>query len=250
MTTPSARWEPLTEAGKVLVTKEHCFGTDTLLLSRFSAPKKGELAAELGAGCGAISLLWCLSDETLRVHAVELQEEACSLLRRSVSENRLEERLSVHHADLRALKGELEAGKFDLVACNPPYSAEGSGLKSSVTARSMARHEETCTLREVIESAARLLKFGGRFCLCQRPERLCDVLTELRRASLEPKRLLFVQQRQKSAPNLFLAEGKKGAKPNLQLLANLVIEDSAGGYSEEMKALYGAYGEAAKCPEN
>ncbi len=246
----TARWEPLTREGRVLVTKEHGFGTDTILLARFAAPRAGERAAELGAGCGAASLLWCLSSGEVRVDAVELQEKACGLLRRSVAENRLEERLAVHHADLRALEGVLDAGRCDLVACNPPYQPAGSGKASDDPARRMARHEETCTLREIAQAAGRLLRFGGRFCLCQRPERLCDVLLALREASLEPKRLRFVQQREGSAPNLFLAEGKKGARPGLQLLPNLIIEDRAGGYTREMEALYGSYREAAECPEN
>ena len=246
----TARWEPLTREGRVLVTKEHGFGTDTVLLARFAAPRAGERAAELGAGCGAASLLWGLSSGEVRVDAVELQEEACGLLRRSVAENRLEERLAVHHADLRALEGVLDAGRCDLVACNPPYPPAGSGKASDDPARRMARHEETGTLREIAQAAGRLLRFGGRFCLCQRPERLCDVLLALREASLEPKRLRFVQQREGSAPNLFLAEGKKGARPGLQLLPNLIIEDRAGGYTRELEALYGSYREATECPEN
>lgn len=90
----------------------------------------------------------------------------------------------------------------------------------------------------MVAAAARLLKFGGRFCLCQRPERLCDVLTLLRQQGLEPKRVRFVQQRPGSAPWLFLCEGKKGAKPFLQVEAPLLIEGE-DGFSEELLKIYG-----------
>ena len=44
--------------------------------------------------------------------------------------------------------------------------------------RRRTRHEqaESCTVQEVCRAAADLLQYGGRFCLCQRPERLTDVL--------------------------------------------------------------------------
>ena len=55
---PGARWEPLSSACRALVTREHSFTTDTLLLADFSLPRRGEVCADLGTGCGAIPLLW------------------------------------------------------------------------------------------------------------------------------------------------------------------------------------------------
>lgn len=115
---------------------------------------------------------------------------------------------------------------------------EGGGILSEWESEKIARHETQCSLADVVAAAARLLKFGGRFCLCQRPERLCDVLTLLRQQGLEPKRVRFVQQRPGSAPWLFLCEGKKGAKPFLQVEAPLLIEGE-DGFSEELLKIYG-----------
>ena len=54
----NTRWEPLWGGAKVLVSREHGFGTDAVLLAHFSRPKPGEVWADLGTGCGVIPLLW------------------------------------------------------------------------------------------------------------------------------------------------------------------------------------------------
>ena len=74
-------WEPLSPQAAVRVSRVHRFNTDTILLADFSMPKKGERCAELGAGCGVISLLWALRSDPARVFAVELQEDAAALCR-------------------------------------------------------------------------------------------------------------------------------------------------------------------------
>ena len=88
--------------------------------------------------------------------------------------------------------------------------------ESASSAARLARHEQPGTLDEVVAAASRLLRFGGRFCLCHRPERLADVVAALRRRGLEPKRLRTVQGAAASAPWLLLLEAKKGGKPGLR----------------------------------
>ena len=234
--------EPLGNGMEIFVSDSYHFSTDTILLADFSQPANGKRCADLGTGCGTIPLLWLKRADRLRVTAVELQEDACSLLQRSISHNHLEEQLTVLHADLRALKGVLPFGAFDTVVCNPPYKPGGSGILNPEDAKTLARHEAACTLDDVCQSAAALLQFGGRFCICQRPERLPDVTESMRRFGIEPKRLRLVQQRRTKAPKLFLLEGRRGGKRVfLDVLPTLFIEDENGGFSEEMLAIYGDY---------
>ena len=70
----------------------------------------------------------------------------------------------------------------------------------------------------MLAAASRLLKNGGRFCICHRPERLADLLSGLRACSLEPKRLrLLLAAPGDAVPWLVLCEAKKGAGPGLQM---------------------------------
>ncbi len=236
------RKEPLGSGYSIFVTDEHHFSTDTILLANFCAPKKHEKAVELGAGCGTISMLWARDRVPEHIYAVEIQPEACRLMEQSVALNGEQDRISVINADMRALKGTVPFGNADLVACNPPYKLEGSGLVNPNDAHKLARHELSCTAEDVVRTAASLLRFGGRFCMCQRPERLTDIMCIMRNNSIEPKRLRFVQQRQSKEPKLFLIEGKKGAHTGgLVVMPTLFIEDSSGGFSQEMLSVYGIY---------
>jgi tRNA1(Val) A37 N6-methylase TrmN6 len=90
------------------------------------------------------------------------------------------------------------------------------------------------------EAAAWLLKFGGRLCVCLRPERLCELMCKMSAAGIEPKRLRTVSKRDGCAPWLVLVEGKRGGKPGMTVEPQLNIYDG-DEYSEYMKKLYSDY---------
>lgn len=235
-------FEPLGKGFSVMVSDVHRFSTDTILLADFSKPEGKRLCADLGTGCGTIPLLWLRDNRDAEADAVELQEDACALARQSVAHNGLESRLRVHHADLRSLKDVLPFGCYDLVACNPPYKLSGTGIQNPDGARLIARHESECTLEDICATAAKLLQFGGRFCICQRPERLTDALEAMRAHGMEPKRLRLVQQRRDKEPKLFLLEGRRGGRRGfMQVMSTLFIENEQGGFSDEMLQIYGSY---------
>ena len=229
------RVEPLGGGINIIVNDMYHFSTDTILLADFAKPRKGTAAVDLGTGCGTIPLLWSRNDKGLKIKAVEIQSEACELLRRSVELNGLNN-IEVVNADLREL--ELPKGCFDLVVCNPPYKESGTGIKNPGSEKLLARHEESCTFDEVCDAARSLLQFGGRFAVCLRPDRLTDALESMRENDLEPKRLRFVQQRQGKAPKLFLLEGRRGGRRG-----GLTVEGTLFIESDEMLAIYGEYKE-------
>ena len=236
--------EPLGNGIKVIVSKNHAFGTDTVLLANFSAPRKSDNVCELGTGCGAIPLIWSRDDVPQSVTAIDIQEEACSQLCRSVTLNGLENRFTVLCSDLRELKGKVQYSSYDLVVCNPPYKAAGTGIVNPEVSHKIARHELACTMDDIVFAASKLLNFSGRLCMCQRPERLSDIICSMRKYNIEPKRLRFVQQRMSKAPKLFLIEGRRSGKPNgLIVEPTLYIENESGTLSDEMIRIYGAYKE-------
>ncbi len=236
--------QPLGNGLQVIVSKQHHFFTDTILLADFSKPKRKETAVELGTGCGTIPLLWSRENPPLHIYAVEIQENAVDMAKRSVAMNHLEENITVICEDLRCLKGKLPIVHCDVVVCNPPYKPLGTGLVSRDDAHAIVRHENSCTIEDVVQSASSLLRFGGRFCLCLRPERLSDTIVTMRKYHIEPKRLRMVQQRHDKPPKLFLLEGRQGGKEGgLNVLPTLFIEKENGMFSDEMMEIYGSYKE-------
>ena len=234
--------EPLGSGVKIYVSKSYHFSTDTILLADFSMPKSGKKCVDLGTGCGTIPLIWLKREKERTVDAVEIQQNACELAQKSVEQNGFGDKMNVINSDLRELKGKLDFGCYDLVACNPPYKLSGSGIQNPESAKQIARHETECAFEDICEAASKLLQFGGRFCVCQRPERLADIMESMRRSSIEPKRLRIVQQRKSKAPKLFLLEGRKnGNRGYLDVMPTLFIEDENGDFSAEMLEIYGDY---------
>ena len=234
---PGERLEHLGGGIHAVVSKAHAFGTDAMLLAHFSQPKKGWRLCDLGTGSGIIPLLWCKDGEGYRIDACEIQPGAADMARRAVALNSLD--ISIYNIDMREIGTDFNH-QYDLVACNPPYSRAGASLLNPDTAFATARHEIACTLEDVIVTAARLLKFGGRLCMCHKPERLADIVTLMRAHGVEPKRMRFAQKRAGAKPWLLLIEGRRGGRPELRVEPTLIAEEG-GELTEEMRLIYGNY---------
>ena len=152
---------------------------------------------------------------------------------------------TLHGRILSSEGGGVEYATVGVVDSRTPHgaTADDRGYYSLTVRETDSVTELACNLDDICEAARWLLRFGGRFVICQRPERLTDVLSSLRAHELEPKRLRLVQGRADKAPKLFLCEAKRGAKPGyMDVLPSLIIEDK-NGFTEEMKQIYGAYKE-------
>lgn len=230
--------EPLTGGIYVYSSEEHRFGTDAFLLASFSGWRRKDIAADLGTGCGIIPMIMQRDDPPAKVYGVEIQEQGIMQFRMGIEKSGLsEERVTPVLADLKVLWNDAPYGQCDLVTCNPPYKAYRAGIESSLTAQKIARHEILCNIYDVCEAAKKLLKFGGRLCICNRPERLADCMDAMRKSGIEPKRLRFVAKNPESAPWLFLLEGKKGSKPFMQVEPQLHIRTESGD-CDEIRRLY------------
>ena len=237
------RREPLGRGFFVNVTGHHGFGTDAVILSHFAAPKNNDTLVDLGTGCGIIPLLMLRDGFLKSAVGVDISQEAAELLKITVSQLELS-KLTVIHSDLNDLKGKIPFGCHTLVTCNPPYKAPGAGITNTDSVNRVARHEVACTLEDVVRTAAGLLQSGGRFCICQRPERLAELMELMSKYKTEPKRLRLVAQRRGREPWLILLEGRRGGNRGLRIEPTLYVEDENGGFSPEMTALYGPYKEA------
>lgn len=203
------RTEPLTPYTLSWPDGVFPLGGDALALGEFAAIKPRWRVCDLGTGSGALLLLLARRVEgALSLTGVELDARSAQTARDNLSANGLAGEILT--GDLR--ENLLPAGAFDLVISNPPYFPAGGG-KSAGPARS----EEFCSLDELCTAAARLVKNGGRFALCHRPERLVDVLCALRARDLEPKRLKLVSHSPAHPPSLLLVEGGKQGKPGLKV---------------------------------
>ena len=231
------KFEKLTEKIYVCASSDHRFGTDAFLLAYFSEYRQKDKACDLGTGCGIIPLIMQKCRPPQVTYAVDIQEGAIEQLRLGMERSETTGIIPVC-ADLKELWDGAPLGQLDLVTCNPPYKAANAGFESVITAQRIARHEIMCDINDVCRAASRLLKFGGRLCVCNRPERLSDVIFAMKNNGIEPKRLRFVSKNPESAPWLFLIEGKKGSKPFMKVEPQLYVRTEAG-FSDELQHIYG-----------
>lgn len=228
--------EPIGGGIIVHTSEEHRFGTDAFLLTYFSRYRAKDLVCEFGTGCGIIPLLMQKHRPPKHIYALDIQAQAIAQTKLGIAESHVTG-ITPIHADLKELWEGAPIGQTDLVICNPPYQPCGSGYECGLEAQRIARHGVHCTSEDVCGAAAKLLNFGGRLCICGRPERLPDYICAMRASGLEPKRLRFVQKTANDMPWLFLLEGKKGAKPFLQMEKPFLMYEN-GTLTPEAESLY------------
>lgn len=203
-------------------------GQDSVRLAAFAAPPKGAAVCDLGCGTGVLSLLLLGKDPGCHVTGVELQTEVLELAEQNRTVNGLSHRFRLVLGDVRNIRELLPGNSFDYVIANPPYFAEGSGHSAQNPHKKIARQENCLTLPELAAAAAYLLRFGGKFAMVYRPERLCDVTAALREQRLEPKRLQFLHGSPNKEPSAVLVESRYGSAPGCRVLPPLFTDGRNG----------------------
>ncbi|MDP9256860.1 MAG: peptide chain release factor N(5)-glutamine methyltransferase [Actinomycetota bacterium] len=101
---------------------ERCLG----LLEGLAAPA----IVDVGTGTGAIALALAARLPEASVTAIDVSPDALALASENAALNGLEERVELLHGDLLA---PVAGRRFDLVASNPPYVAEGQAVDPEVS---------------------------------------------------------------------------------------------------------------------
>lgn len=213
-------------------------GTDAVLLAHFAGALREKRLLDLGSGSGVLAILLAARCPNLTADGLEISPAAVSAARENAEANGLSERVRFMEGDLRTYRPGALAGAYGAVIANPPYFPLGSGKSSPAEAAAAAREERTCTLSDECAAASFFVRWGGKFLMVHRPERLADVFGCLRASGFEPKRLRLVQNGAQTAPILALVESRRGGKPGLCMEAPLLLTNESGEESGELRSLY------------
>lgn len=213
--------------------KEFCFTTDAVFLGNFPHLVRKAKVLELGCGTGAISML-LENRGAEQVTAVDCNPRITELLRRSVADNGLEEKIHVVDGDILRYKELFKPESMDLVAANPPYRNSGN-VRQIGTA---ACHEVTATLEDFFRAAAFAVRYRGRFALVQLPERFAESMQLAFKYGLQPKRLQWVHSMLDKPAWIFLMEMQKGGSYGLDVLPPLIMYNKDGSYTEAVAKYY------------
>ncbi len=215
------------------------FTLDSVLLAHFVTLKAGDRVVDLGTGTGVIPLLLAARQEKIQITGVEIQPEIAEMAMRSVALNKLNNKITILEGDLRVIHNVLERGEYQVVTANPPYGILGGGLVNPSYTKAQSRHELTCKLEDIVQAAARLLNYQGRFALIHRVDRLADLLALLRQYDLEPKRMRFIHSFQDRHACHVLLEARRGAATDLEIMSPLIVYREPGIYTAEILRMYG-----------
>ncbi len=227
-------------AGIVKITQPsrgHRFTLDSILLADFCRVRQKERLLEPGAGTGVVSLLLAKRHPRSFFSPVEIQDDLHALCRENAAANGLGNVIPLR-GDIRRLSPSLLPGPFDALVANPPYGRAGTGRSSPFDGRRIARQDLLGRIEFWLD-AAKWLKQGGRYTVVFPAGRLAELLSLMRERRLEPKRLRMVHPYLDKTAVLALVEAVKNGGSGVQVLPPLIVHDAGGGYSAEMKDIYG-----------
>lgn len=234
------RLDDLVRAGLKIIQSPSafCFSMDAVLLANFATVKKGDNIIDLGTGTGVIPLLISSRNSIKKITGLEIQSDCVDRARRTVNGNGLQGIIEIIEGDICGAEKLLGKGKYDLVTTNPPYLPVGRGERNQLSPIAIARHELLCNLENVIFTASRLIKFGGRFAMVHRPDRLSDIIVKMNCYQLKPRRLQLVYPGPGKRPNMVLVEAQFGGSPELIIMEPFFVYNENGTYTDSFWNTY------------
>ena len=226
---------------KIIQRVDHfAFSLDSLLVSEFaSITKYTNKIVDLGTGNGVIPLF--LSKKTkAKITGIEIQEISSDLAKRNVQLNNLEDQISIINDDMKNWRKYFKIGSQDAVISNPPFFKfhGNEELLNDLDQLTLARHEISITLEEIIETASFLLKDKGYFAMVHRPDRFLEILDTMREYGIVPKKVRFCHSKIDKQAKILLVEGIKFGAEGLTVLPPLISHNSDGKYSQEVLELF------------
>lgn len=215
------------------------FSLDSVLLPNFVTLNKN-ISKILDIGCGTAPIPLILSTKTsAHIIGVEIQTQVYDMAKRTITLNHLEDQIKILNADINELYKEFESDQFDVITCNPPYfKVSPQSNFNDNDYKTIARHEVKLNLEQLFKISRKLLKNGGMIAIVHRPERLIDIITEMRKQNIEPKKIQFVYPKINCDANILLVEGVKNGKPGIKILPPIYAHNENGEYSETVKKYF------------
>ena len=166
-------------------------GTDGTLLGAWA--KGGDRILDVGTGTGLIALMLAQRFPQAMVDAIDIDSDSCLQAHENVVASLFADRVNVHHCRLQDFTPVIPKEKwtdnesslhYDAIVVNPPYFEQS--LKAPDVQRSMARHTDSLSYRDLMNGVVRLLDTDGETEAIMAglyPSRVCAVKTTPRKTA-------------------------------------------------------------------
>ncbi|MDD4839603.1 MAG: methyltransferase [Clostridia bacterium] len=196
--------------------KLYRFTSDSVLLANYVKVKNGDTVIDLGTGSGIIAILVSKKTDAGKIVGVEIQTELADMATRSVSFNKLDDKVKIKNIDLRDAYKVLGNESADIVVCNPPYEKSNQQLGENANIAG-CNAELLATLEDFAKSAKQLLKYSGKFYLIIKAKRMSETLCTLSKHGLEPKVITLVVRDKNEEADTVMIEAKKGGSTGVKV---------------------------------
>lgn len=225
-----------------IIQRNDCFNfsLDTVLLSNFATINRTtKKILDIGTGNGAIPLLLS-KKSTAAITGVEIQKVSVDLAVKNVLINNLENRINIIHKDIKDIFEVLTKNSFDLVVSNPPFFKldKNENQINNLKSLSLARHEISVNLEDIVRIASDLLRNRGYFSMVHRTDRLAEILILFSKYNIGVKRIQFCHSKINKESKTVLVEGIKDSDSILKVLPPFIIHKENGEYSDRIKSIF------------
>ena len=210
------------------------FTSDSVLLSNFIKAPASSICVEIGTGSGIISILLSHKQNVKKIYAFEIQKKYSDLAKKNIEYNNIEN-IEVINDDIKNYAKYIK-NQVDVVYANPPYfTGETTSPNEEVA---IARHEKYLPLNVVASASSKLLKSGGTFYVVYPANRLCELIVELVKNKLMPKKMFFAQPTKNKDASTVYVMCKKDARFSVKVMPVLITNDLDGNYVQTIQKLY------------
>lgn len=208
------------------------FGIDAVLLSDFTKAKKNHIDLCTGNGIVALRLAYLYKDAS--IVGADIDHKAIELFNKSISINKLDERVTAMEMDIREVEKHFKKNAFDSLSVNPPYL----NPKDNIASGDYKRQELLLNLDDIARAASYLLKPYSKIYMVHRPARLVDIILNFKNHGINLRRLRAVKPFAEKKANMILLELEKSEKEGFDYMNELVVYEADGTYTEEVKEIY------------
>ena len=127
-------------------------GMDGVMLGSWA--QGGKRILDIGTGTGLIALMMAQRYPEADVVAIDIDEGAVEQAKVNVANSSFSARITIRKEAVQQ-----HEGVYDAIVCNPPYFSDS--LKAPDQQRNIARHTDTLSYAELMQSAYRLLADEG-----------------------------------------------------------------------------------------
>ena len=170
-------------------------GTDGVLLGAWCPADGLHRVLDVGTGCGVIALMIAQRNPDAVIVGIDIDRDAIEEASINFGRSPWGERLTAVEGDFNVMEAQ---EPYDLIVSNPPYFTES--LLPPDVSRTLARHDQSLSYRQLIDGSARLLARDGILALISPTDAEGAIIEAATFASLPVKRKTRVIPVEGAAP--------------------------------------------------